>query len=255
MNHITARSLPITNKKVIKILSSHNLWQGQILDLGAGEGYFSSLLAETLRDNGRSSLGEHIFACDLFPDNFKFDKIKCDFCDFNLPFPYKDNAFNAVCSIEVIEHLENIFHYAREVYRILKPGGTAIVTTPNILNINSRLRILAIGFPLLYDPLPISSNEPQDLGGHINLISYYYLVYALKKAGFKQIKLHTDRHKNSGKIILLLLYTPIKILGEIISIKFKKKHTNTYRENFDFISKLNSFRLLLGRTVIIEAIK
>jgi len=41
MEQIIPKSLPVTNKKVIEILSFHKPWHGKILDLGTKEGYFS----------------------------------------------------------------------------------------------------------------------------------------------------------------------------------------------------------------------
>jgi SAM-dependent methyltransferase len=254
MAEIISRSLPLTNKKVIDILSLHRPWKGKILDLGCGEGYFSSILGEKLIEQ-ECVLQEHMFACDLFPGEFKYDRISCDHCDFNLPFPYENNTFDAVCSIEVVEHLENIFHFSRELYRILKPGGVAIITTPNVMNINSRLKTFATGFPLLYGPLPISSQDPQDLGGHINPISYYYLVYSLKKAGFQNIRVHTDRIKRSAKLLANVFYLPIKLLEKIVFYNMKKADRRIYEENYDVISKINTLPLLLGRTVVLELVK
>jgi SAM-dependent methyltransferase len=43
--------------------------------------------------------------------------------------PFKDNAFDAVISQAVFEHVRNPFLMAREVHRILKPGGIFYLTT------------------------------------------------------------------------------------------------------------------------------
>ena len=42
-------------------------------------------------------------------------------------------TFDAVFSIEGIEHLENRYLFLREAQRILRPGGVLVVTTPNIV--------------------------------------------------------------------------------------------------------------------------
>jgi SAM-dependent methyltransferase len=34
-------------------------------------------------------------------------------------------------SFQVIEHIENDFLYLKEIHRVLKPGGVALITTPN----------------------------------------------------------------------------------------------------------------------------
>jgi SAM-dependent methyltransferase len=42
-----------------------------------------------------------------------------------------DNAFDVVVSFQVIEHIANDNLYLQEIHRVLKPGGTALITTPN----------------------------------------------------------------------------------------------------------------------------
>jgi 2-polyprenyl-3-methyl-5-hydroxy-6-metoxy-1,4-benzoquinol methylase len=44
----------------------------------------------------------------------------------------QDNAFDVVVSFQVIEHIRNDRQYIKEIYRVLKPGGKALITTPNI---------------------------------------------------------------------------------------------------------------------------
>lgn len=43
-----------------------------------------------------------------------------------------DNAFDYVVTFQVIEHIEDDDLFVKEIYRVLKPGGQLIVTTPNI---------------------------------------------------------------------------------------------------------------------------
>lgn len=42
-----------------------------------------------------------------------------------------DNLFDLVVSVEVLEHVEEDASFIRQVHRVLKPGGTFLMTTPN----------------------------------------------------------------------------------------------------------------------------
>ncbi|MGQ9560884.1 MAG: methyltransferase domain-containing protein [Candidatus Oleimicrobiaceae bacterium] len=46
-------------------------------------------------------------------------------------FSFPDNCFDVVVSIDCLEHLEDEEPFLAELYRVTKPGGTAIVTVPN----------------------------------------------------------------------------------------------------------------------------
>jgi ubiquinone/menaquinone biosynthesis C-methylase UbiE len=46
-------------------------------------------------------------------------------------FPFADNQFDCVVSIDVLEHLHDDQSFLHEVRRVLRPGGRAIVTVPN----------------------------------------------------------------------------------------------------------------------------
>jgi SAM-dependent methyltransferase len=52
----------------------------------------------------------------------------CDICEYNSVLG--DNSYDCVLLIEVLEHTTDPFSAAREIYRILKPGGFALVTVP-----------------------------------------------------------------------------------------------------------------------------
>src|SRR5205809_3622991 len=58
--------------------------------------------------------------------------IKVTAVDLNGPWPYPDNTFEVVHCAQVIEHLHNTRLFAHEILRVLKPEGTALVTSENL---------------------------------------------------------------------------------------------------------------------------
>jgi SAM-dependent methyltransferase len=51
--------------------------------------------------------------------------------DLNDPFPLESGSFDVVHSNQVIEHVNDVDQFVAEIYRVLKPGGLAIVSTEN----------------------------------------------------------------------------------------------------------------------------
>lgn len=47
------------------------------------------------------------------------------------PLPYQEASFDSVISFQVIEHIDNDALFLEEIHRVLRPGGTALLTTPN----------------------------------------------------------------------------------------------------------------------------
>ena len=108
--------------------------RGQVLDYGTGKGF----LLKHLFDR---NTGAHVHACD-FSDTLVADcnrqyKQQAGFagCEHiqSLPSVYAANQFDYVFLIETIEHLTDQYLHATlaEIHRVLKPGGTVIITTPN----------------------------------------------------------------------------------------------------------------------------
>src|SRR5688572_9215592 len=46
-------------------------------------------------------------------------------------FPFADNQFDCIVAIDVLEHLDNDQSFLRELRRVLRPGGRAVITVPN----------------------------------------------------------------------------------------------------------------------------
>jgi glycosyltransferase involved in cell wall biosynthesis/SAM-dependent methyltransferase len=66
-------------------------------------------------------------------------------------FPYADDTFDVVLFCEIIEHLlSDPVHALLEIRRVLKPGGTLVLTTPNVVRLDNVRKI--IGGENVYDP-------------------------------------------------------------------------------------------------------
>jgi 2-polyprenyl-3-methyl-5-hydroxy-6-metoxy-1,4-benzoquinol methylase len=98
--------------------------------------------------------------------------------DLNLPMPGHDGAFDVVVAAEVIEHLENPRFTAWEIFRILRPGGTAIITTPNNESWRSLAALLVRGHFVAFS----ESCYP----AHITPLVRKDLSRILREAGFSE---------------------------------------------------------------------
>jgi len=245
----------MTNRKVIDLVTAERLVGKRVLDIGAGNGYFSAILKEHLEHQGWNPR-EILEACDYSPDVYGVPDIRCKKVDLNrFPYPYEDDTFDCICAIEVVEHIENQFEFIRECRRILKPGGKLFVTTPNVLNINSRLRYLFYGFPVLFGPLPMSLGDRQSTCGHVHPVSLYYLVYMMITASFQSVTSHFDRFKQSARFWLLVLL-PLLVLGRLHYHLNEIRHdSHIIAENSSWLRTMNGFGIFLSRTIIIMGMK
>jgi SAM-dependent methyltransferase len=104
------------------------------------------------------------------------------------------NSIDRIVSADTIEHIPDVYRAAEELYRILKPGGTLVINTPNIAFIKKRV-LLAIGrFPSTSQPNEGIGSDILFDGGHLHYFTFRSLKIILEKAGFK-----LDRKVGFGK--------------------------------------------------------
>lgn len=154
---------------VIKVVAERLDQGAQIIEMGAGTGAFTLRLLEK---------GYRVTASGIEPNSFALAEVPYLFLDLNKELSAEHHqAYEAAVAVEVIEHLENVFDFFRKVYLMLKPGGWAFITTPNILNIRSRLGFFQSGAFFLINPKHL-----QDWG-HIQVLPPWLLQAAAQRAG------------------------------------------------------------------------
>ena len=101
----------------------------RVLDIASGEGYGSAMLA----DAAASVDGVDISPEAVGAANVRYGrpgKLKFHVGDA-AAIPFGDAMFDAVVSFETIEHIPSPKDLLREIKRVLKPGGFAMISTPN----------------------------------------------------------------------------------------------------------------------------
>jgi SAM-dependent methyltransferase len=59
-------------------------------------------------------------------------------CDLDrFPYPFRDNAFDRILAIHVIEHVADVVRAMEEFHRLARPGGTVRVETPHYTDFSS----------------------------------------------------------------------------------------------------------------------
>jgi 2-polyprenyl-3-methyl-5-hydroxy-6-metoxy-1,4-benzoquinol methylase len=106
------------------------------LDVGAGEGAFSSRLLDQ---------GFRVTAIELEPGRFQA-AAPCHNLDLNRDFVAQvDQQFDLIVAMEIAEHLRDPRHLISQCLALLKPAGTLIVSSPNVESWLSRIRFLREG--------------------------------------------------------------------------------------------------------------
>lgn len=123
------------HQRLLKAYIAAKPWiSGSLLEIGCGEGRgVEQLLPLAESYIGLDKIGEVI---DMLRSKFP----GVDFRQAVIPpfTRFEDNSYDTIVSFQVIEHIPNDRLFLQEIYRMLKPGGKAIISTPNITHTLSR---------------------------------------------------------------------------------------------------------------------
>ncbi len=117
------------HQRLLKAYIAAKPWiGGDLLEVGCGEGRgVKELLPLATSYIGLDKIGEVI---EILKSRFP----GVDFRQAVIPpfVNFENNSFDTIVSFQVIEHIPNDKLFLQEIYRMLKPGGKAIISTPNI---------------------------------------------------------------------------------------------------------------------------
>jgi len=118
---------PIHQRLLAAYIYAQPSIEGNLLEIGCGTGRGLQTLVNT---------ADHYTGIDKYKtltDELQAEYPQADFKAMHIP-PLKgieDNSFDTVVSFQVIEHIKDDITFLKEIHRVLKPGGKAIISTPN----------------------------------------------------------------------------------------------------------------------------
>lgn len=98
------------------------------LDCGCSDGKLTMSLAKKIKT-------KKIFGIDVDQKAIKLSKkkgIEVISGDLNRTMPFKEETFDVITAVEVIEHLYDTDTFIKELYRVCKKGGYVLIATENL---------------------------------------------------------------------------------------------------------------------------
>ncbi|MEL7088321.1 MAG: methyltransferase domain-containing protein [Planctomycetota bacterium] len=164
--------------------------RGDLLEIGSGSGALSMALAEKFDtvvglelSRPRVALSQQTLT-EYYPD--RAERVQFMAGSADQPLPFDDKSFDVVVACAVIEHLVDIYGVMDELARVCRPGGSVVITVPNICYIKHTLG-------LLVGKLPLTGTPVRDItywrdhgwdGGHLHYFSKGTLGDLLEHVGF-----------------------------------------------------------------------
>ncbi len=152
-----------------------------------------------------------------------------------LTFPFDNDVFDSAMASQVFEHVFNPDEFFSEIYRVLKPGGMVLLTTPFIWNEHEQpfdyARYSSFGLTALIEKHGFEIVEFRKSINDIRVIFQIVNNY---------IHIHTSLYNRLIKNLLrFLLISPSNLFGEIL-YKFTPRNQDLYLDNIVLAKKPNS---------------
>ena len=182
-------------KDIIKLLEKNP--KHKFLDVGCSNG------TNTLRFSNKIET-KNIFGIEIdkkAKEQAEEKGIKIVRIDLNKKWGFKDNSIDVITANQVIEHLYDTDNFVKEIYRILKSNGYAIISTNNLSSWHNFIPLL-----LGYQPFPNDVSKYSNIGKLFSLSKKgcnqynHHRVFSFQalKGIFRQYNFKIEKHKGAG---------------------------------------------------------
>ncbi|PPR34178.1 MAG: Ubiquinone biosynthesis O-methyltransferase [Alphaproteobacteria bacterium MarineAlpha6_Bin3] len=140
------------------------------LDFGCSAGSFIGIL-----DKKKKSIGFDISIEQVNYAKKEYKDKNHNFIFSKLPLPFPNNSFDTITFLEVIEHCDDDQNrkIINEIYRLLKPNGVLIITTPNYYSLWPFLeKIISFFGPIDYRRQHINAFNKKKLNNFLKLNNF-----------------------------------------------------------------------------------
>jgi SAM-dependent methyltransferase len=235
---------PFLIKAVTDLLADIPASGKTVLDVSCKEGD----VLQALKPRGFTLRGSN-----YEPSGPALDGIPIDYgVDLLQRLPYDDASFDTVLLVEVIEHLENHRIALSELARVLKPGGVLLLTTPNIMRLNSRLHFFLSGYHKTKRRfIPFDTPLEQAPRFHNYPIDLPILYYLCKQYGLEWERLGKSKIKGFSRVLFALFGLPV-LLYTWYTLLVREKNPAQRRENQRLCSWLLSARVLMEDNLVLR---
>lgn len=200
---------------IIHTISKKNLKKVTILDLGSGQGYNALILSQKLNLH---NIEFAITCVDIDKNQFKLEnQAYTTFVQANLNEDLLIGKFDIVIGTEIIEHIENPYHFINLCISHLVQNGICYITTPNVEHVFSLIKQLILARPMWF-----SVNEPS---GHITPIHNFMIHESLRRINttrHSQLTVQRFFNRNcfpfqikKGRLVMTTLPGNNRVFGEI----------------------------------------
>lgn len=209
-----------------------------VLDLPAGYGRMTDAMR---------AMGHEVASGDINRERPDYH-----FVDMAAKLPFDDAAFDAVLCLEGVEHLVDPVMFIAELARVIRPGGHVVLSTPNVMNLYSRLHFLFTGAYYQFNPAavpPVAPGESADRG-HVFPLSYIQLSYLFGEYGMGVKRVLGDKYKRKYLFLLYILLLPA-VWVATRWIMLKKGDPRADARNREWMRHMLSPPLLFSRSLVL----